>query len=89
MLKAADLFQAQGLLKHCLEGFRGGADGAHGGGAAGVGAQARAGGGEGGRGRVLCGARPRCAGACVVLAATHKTHACPCAARPASTLTVL
>jgi hypothetical protein len=24
MLKAADLFQAQGLLKHCLEGFRGG-----------------------------------------------------------------
>ena len=24
MLKAADLFQAEGLLKHCLEGFRGG-----------------------------------------------------------------
>ena len=23
VLKAADLFQAQGLLKHCLEGFRG------------------------------------------------------------------
>ena len=24
MLTAADLFQAEGLLKHCLEGFRGG-----------------------------------------------------------------
>ena len=24
VLKAADLFQAEGLLKHCLEGFRGG-----------------------------------------------------------------
>ena len=23
VLKAADLFQAEGLLKHCLEGFRG------------------------------------------------------------------
>jgi hypothetical protein len=27
VLKAADLFQAEGLLKHCLKGFRGGLTG--------------------------------------------------------------
>jgi hypothetical protein len=50
VLKAADLFQAGGAVEALPGGVPGGADGAHGGGAAGVGAQARAGGGEGHRG---------------------------------------